>query len=170
MRRARADAEQGDWSPKPGTHKAIVDEGEAFESKAGDPYAKTTLRLVAPGTDDDGRTWDHLMGFRSPQQAAMSAGQLSVYGVPDEVLDNLDDVDDLGRHMAELAGLEVEVSCKSRDNGDGVWTNVNTSYPRESDVPGDTTGLGAGRFQQNELETGPAPAPAHDRFGDDPPY
>ena len=168
MRRARADAEQGDWSPKPGTHKAIVDEGDAFESKAGDPYAKTTLRLVAPGTDDDGRTWDHLLGFRTPQQAAMSAGQLSVYGIPDEALDNLDDVDDLARHMAELVGLEVEVTCKSRDNGDGVWTNVSASYPRESDVPGDTTGLDPQAKLDGDDFKPPAPPP--DRFGDDAPF
>ena len=57
MRRARRDAHEGDWAPPPGTHNAVVVEGDAFESKAGDAYAKTTLRLVAPG---DARRRPHL--------------------------------------------------------------------------------------------------------------
>ena len=48
MRRARADAEDGDWKPDPGTHDAVVVEGDAYESGAGDVYAKTVLRLVKP--------------------------------------------------------------------------------------------------------------------------
>jgi hypothetical protein len=161
MRRARQDAQEGDWSPPPGVHKAVVVEGDAFESNAGDAYAKTTLRLVAPGSDDDGRQWDHLMGFRSPQQAQMSAAQLSLYGLSDEQLDNLEDIDDLAAHMAELAGVEVEVSCKSRANGDGVWTNVTSSRGHGgSDVSAD----------QTELEVGAAgdpPRPRHDTHPDD---
>ena len=34
MKRARADAEEGDWNPGPGTHDAIVDEGDAGEKLA----------------------------------------------------------------------------------------------------------------------------------------
>lgn len=142
MRRARADAEAGEWTPKPGTHEADVVDGDAFESRGGDPYAKTRLRLVAPGDPDDGREWDHLMGFKSPQQQAISAGQLSLYGVPAEVLDNLEDVAELAAAMAELAGIRVTVSCRSRDGG-GVWTNVTGSRTGKSDVPVDQLELGA---------------------------
>ena len=162
MRRARRDAQEGGWSPEPGNHEAEVVEGDAFESKLGEPYAKTTLRLVAPGAPDDGRTWDHLMGFRTPQQAQMSAGQLSLYGLTDEQLDNLEDIYDLARHMAELAGVRVHVTCKSRDNGDGVWTNVTGSRARvpESDVPADQTGL---------FEPAAPAKPRHDTHVDDDP-
>ena len=168
MRRARRDALEGDWAPPPGEHEAVVIEGDAFESKAGDPYAKTTLALRAPGDDDDGRTWDHLMGFRTPQQAQMSAGQLSLYGIGDEALDNLDDIGDLARHMAELAGAVVHVSCKSRnpDNlDDGVWTNITGARGHGSDVPADTVGLGdpvgaqVYAEQQAELGDGGDPPP-----------
>lgn len=147
MRRARADAEEGDWAPAPGTHKAIVVEGDAFESKMGDPYAKTVLRLVAPGDPNDGRTWDHLMSFRTPEAAQMSASQLSLYGLPGEVLDDLDDIGELADAMEGLAGVEVEVSCKSRENGDGVWTNVTSSRPRNGkpEVPADQLGLDVGK-------------------------
>ena len=161
MRRARRDAQEGDWAPEPGSHEAVVIEGDAFESRAGEPYAKTTLALRAPGNDDDGRTWDHLMGFRTPQQAQMSAGQLSLYGLSDEALDNLEDIDDLARHMAELAGVHVHVTCKSRDNGDGVWTNITGSRDlRESDIPADQTALDVGAAS--------VPAkPRHDTHADD---
>lgn len=138
MRRARADAEEGDWSPGPGTHDATVDSGDAFESAAGDVYAKTVLRLVKPGSDDDGRTWDHLLGFKSPQQASMSASQLALYGLSAEVLDNLEDVEDLARAMAELEDTSVTVTCKQRTAGDpssGVWTNVVGSRTGKSDIP-----------------------------------
>jgi hypothetical protein len=133
MRRAREDAEQGEWTPGPGSHDAIVVEGDAFESRAGDVYAKTTLRLVKPGHPDDGRTWDHLMGFKSPQQAAMSAAQLSLYGV--ENLDDLEGVDDLAAAMAELEGVHAQVTCKARQGGDGVWTNITGSRTGRSDIP-----------------------------------
>ena len=81
------------------------------------------------------------MGFRNPQQQAMTVGQLSVYGVSDEVLDKLEDIDDLARAMAELAGRQVEVTCKAKDRGDGVWTNVTTSRGANgsSDVQPDLT-------------------------------
>jgi hypothetical protein len=144
MRRARADAEEGGWSPAPGAHDAIVVEGDAFESKAGDVYAKTTLQLVKPGHPDDGRTWDHLMGFKSPQQAAISAGQLSLYGIDGETLDNLDDVEDLARAMGELAALHVTVSCKKKADGDGVWTNITGSRTGKSDVPADQSAFSLG--------------------------
>ena len=162
MRRARRDAEEGDWSPPPGTHKAVVTEGTAYESKAGEPWAKTTLRYL--GDPDDGRQWDHVMGFRSPQQAKMTAAQLSVYGVPDEVLDNLEDIDDLARHMAELAGIEIEVTCKSRnpnDPSDGVWTNITSSrgHRRDNgDVPADREGLATGAVPRSGV------------YDDDPPF
>lgn len=180
MRRARRDAQEGDWAPPPGTHTAIVVEGDAFESKAGDVYAKTTLRLVAPGEDGDGRTWDHLMGFRSPQQAAMSAGQLSVYGLSDEQLDNVEDADDLAGHMGELVGITVEVSCKSRnpdDPSDGVWTNVTSSRGHgNGDVPPDTSDwLTPAKPEQEQAEFGdagaaPPPRSAAKHDADDVPY
>ena len=66
IKRARQDAMQGDWTPKPGTHTAVVVEGEAFESKSGEPWAKTRLQLATPGDPDQGRHWDHMMGFRTP--------------------------------------------------------------------------------------------------------
>lgn len=144
MRRARADAQEGDWSPEPGHHEAIVVEGDAFQSQAGDVYAKTVLRLVEPSSPDDGRTWDHLMGFKSPQQAAMSAGQLSLYGLTGEQLDELDDVDELAAAMAELAGVHVSVTCKPRSGGDGVWTNVTGSRTGKSDIPTDQAAFSLG--------------------------
>lgn len=144
MRRARHAAEASDWNPGPGTHEAIVVEGDAFESKAGDEYAKTTLRLVRPGDPDDGRTWDHLMGFGSDQQAAINAGQLAMYGIENDVLDNLDDVEDLARHMAELEGLHVTVSCKPRRDGDGVWTSIIGSRTGKSDIPEDQASFSLG--------------------------
>lgn len=145
MRRARRDAQEGNWSPEPGHHTAVVVEGDAFESNAGDAYAKTTLRLVKPGHPDDGKTWDHLMGFKSPQQASMSAEQLGLYGVPAATLDTLEEIDDLAAAMAELAGVEVKVSCKSRQSGDGVWTNVTGSRTNGvADVPADQLGLDVG--------------------------
>ena len=91
-------------------HKAVVVEGDAFISRAGAAYAKTRLEARDPGDPDRGEQWDHLMGFGSPQQQAINAGQLSVYGLSDEAIDNLDDVDDLAREMNELVGTEVEVS------------------------------------------------------------
>lgn len=144
MRRARSDAEEGDWAPTPGTHDAIVVEGDAFESAAGDVYAKTTLRLVESSSPDNGRTWDHLMGFKSPQQASMSAGQLSLYGLDGDTLDNLDDVDDLARAMGELEGVHVTVSCKAKRDGDGVWTNITGSRTGKSDVPADQAAFSLG--------------------------
>jgi hypothetical protein len=147
MRRARADAEQGEWNPGPGTHEAIVVEGTAYESKAGEPWAKTTLRYVKAGHPDEGREWAHLMGFRSPQQAAMSAGQLALYGIPGEVLDDLDEVDDLDAHMQELEGLHVTVTCKLRtadDPSSGVWTNIIGSRTGKSDVPADQASFALG--------------------------
>jgi len=174
LRRARRDAAEGDWSPPPGTHNAIVVEGDAFESRAGDVYAKTRLRYVAPGEPDDGREWDHLLGFRSPQQAQMNVAQLSVYGLSDEQIDSVDDADDLARHMAELAGVEVEVSCKSRDSGDGVWTSVNFSRGHgNGDIPADTSGLArepdqAGLFEAPPPPHKPASAAQHD--ADDIPF
>jgi len=158
MRRARADAEQGDWHPKPGTHESIVDSGDAFESAAGDVYAKTTLRLVKAGDDDDGRAWDHLMGFKSPQQASMSASQLALYGLSGEVLDNLDDVDDLAAAMAELEGVSVTVTCKARAQGDGVWTNITGSRSGKSDIPTEQAAFSLGDARGN----GPASAIAGD--------
>jgi len=159
MRKARADAEQGDWSPGQGTHDAIVVEGTAYESKAGEPWAKTTLRYVKAGHPDDGREWTHLMGFRSPQQAAMSAGQLALYGIPGEVLDNLDDVDDLDGHMAELEGVHVTVACKLRTAGDpdsGVWTNIIGARTGKSDIPTEQGAFSLGDDRAN----GPAPRSA----------
>lgn len=150
IRRARADAEEGDWSPGPGTHDAIVDSGDAFESQSGDVYAKTTLRLVKPGSDDDQKCWDHLMGFKSPQQASMSVSQLALYGLSVEVLDNLEDVEDLARAMAELEGTSVTVTCKSRAGGDGVWTNVIGSRTGKSDVP-----VEQGAFTLGDARNGP---------------
>lgn len=162
MRRARADAEEGDWSPGPGTHDAIVDDADAFESNAGDVYAKTVLRYVKAGHPDDGRTWDHLMGFKTPQSAQMSAGQLALYGLTGEQLDNLDDVDDLARAMEGLEGTFVTVSCKLRTAGDpssGVWTNIIGSRvrgPGASDVPTDQTAFALG----DDRKGAPAPASA----------
>ena len=44
MRRARADAEEGDWTPAPGTHDAIVDDGRVrVQQRDRHAYAKTTL-------------------------------------------------------------------------------------------------------------------------------
>ena len=148
MQRARKAAEEGDWSPEPGNHDAVVVEGDAFESKAGDVYAKTRLELRTPGHPDAGKHWDHLMGFRTPQQQEMSVSQLSTYGLTDEEIDNLEDVDDLARSMAELVGTEVEVSCKARDNGDGVWTNIQGAQSARAlvpEVPADAGGLGSPR-------------------------
>jgi hypothetical protein len=159
MRRARADAQEGDWAPAPGTHDAIVVEGDAFESSAGDAYAKTTLRLVKPGHPDDGRSWDHLMGFKSPQQASMSAGQLSLYGISGEVMDELEDVDELAAAMAELEGVHVTVTCKARAQGDGVWTNITGSRTGKSDIP-----VEQGAFA---LGDGPAPPRSAIAGGDD---
>lgn len=153
MRRARADAQEGDWSPEPGHHEAIVVEGDAFQSQAGDVYAKTVLRLVEPSSPDDGRTWDHLMGFKSPQQASMSVSQLALYGLSVEVLDNLEDVEDLARAMAELEGTSVTVTCKSRAGGDGVWTNVIGSRTGKSDIP-----VEQGSFTLGDARNGPRSA------------
>jgi hypothetical protein len=162
MRRARTDAQDGDWSPGPGAHDAIVTTGDAFESAAGDVYAKTTLRLVKPGHPDDGRTWDHLMGFKSPQQASMSAGQLALYGLDGPTLDNLDDVEDLARAMGELEGLHVTVSCKAKRDGGGVWTNITGSRTGKSDVPDDQAAFSLGdNHKQNQ--------PASAILGDDEP-
>lgn len=140
MKRAREGAEEGDWSPKPGTHEALVVDGDAFEAASGVTYAKTRLRLVKSGHPDDGREWDHLMGLPddNPRQAAMSVSQLSLYGIDGDAFDAMDDVDDLAAAMAELEGVTVTVTCKSRQTGDGVWTNVQGSRnPRKSDVPAD---------------------------------
>ena len=129
---------------------------------------------MAPGEPDDGRKWDHLLGFRTPQQAQMNVAQLSVYGLDDEQIDDVEDADDLARHMAELAGVEVEVSCKSRDSGDGVWTSVNFSRGHgNGDVPADTTGLArepdqGGLFAAPPAEHKPASAARHD--ADDIPF
>lgn len=124
MRRARQDAVEGDWAPNPGTHQALVVEGDAFESRAGAVYAKTRLELRTPGHPDVGKHWDHLMSFATPEAQRMSVVQLGMYGFAEDEIDGLEDVEDLARHMAELVGTEVEVTCKAREGGDGVWTNL----------------------------------------------
>jgi hypothetical protein len=159
IRRARQDAVDGDWNPGAGTHDAVVVEADAFESNSGDAYAKAVLRWVKPGHDDDGRTWDHLMGFKSPTQAQISVGQLAMYGLTAEQLDDLDDIEDLARHMEGLAGTNVTVSCKLRTAGDpssGVWTNVIGSRTGKSDIPDDQAAFALG----DERRNGPAPKSA----------
>jgi hypothetical protein len=84
------------------------------------------------------------MGFKSPQQASMSAGQLALYGLDGPTLDNLDDVEDLAAAMGELEGLHVTVSCKAKRDGDGVWTNITGSRTGKSDVPADQAAFSLG--------------------------
>lgn len=164
MRRARTDAQDGDWSPGPGAHDAIVTTGDAFEAQSGVTYAKTRLQLVKPGSPDDGRQWDHLMGFPedNPRQQSMSAGQLALYGLDGPTLDNLDDVDDLARAMSELEGVHVTVSCKAKRDGGGVWTNITGSRTGKSDVPDDQAAFSLG---DNRKQNQPASA----ILGDDEP-
>jgi hypothetical protein len=145
MNRAADEAQQGDWSPRPGNHTALVIEGDAFESNDGRNFAKTRLQLTTEGDPDVGKHWDHLMGLNSSQQRAINFGQLTVYGIDEADIRACDDIDDLARHCAELAGTEVELNCKPADRG-GVWTNVTFSRSQQrmnGDVPADTTGLGA---------------------------
>lgn len=134
MWRQGGEEEQGDWHPPVGTHDAIVVEASAFESAAGDGYAKTVLALSAPGTADDGRQWDHLMGFKTPRGAGLSRSQLALYGV--DTTGDLENIEELDAKMAKLPGTRVTVTCKARD-GDGVWTNITGSRSARSDVPVD---------------------------------
>ena len=100
------------------------------------------------------------MGFGSSQQSAITVGQLGVLGLSGEDIDGCEDVDDLAMHMGELVGTEVEVTCKARDTGGGVWTTVNfarTQQRMNGDVPPDKAGLDGSDFK-------PAPVP-----DDDPP-
>ena len=158
MRRAYEDSRDVDWAPEPGTHNAVVVEGDAFEARSGVSYAKVRLELADAESPDRGKHWDSLMGFGSPQQSAITAGQLGVLGLSKDEITGSADIDELAGHMSELVGTEVEVTCKARDTGGGVWTTVNfarTQQRMNGDVPADRT----------DLE--PAPAPADD---DPPPF
>ena len=89
----------------------------------------------------------------------MSAGQLSLYGLTGEVLDNLDDVDDLARAMAELEGVHVQVTCKlaRRQPATACGRTSSESRTGKSDVPVDQSA-----FSLGDGNGTPAPAPVAD--------
>jgi hypothetical protein len=166
MARALDEAEERDWNPGAGTHDAIVDEADAFVSKAGDDIAKVMLRLVKPGSPDDGKTWAHIMTFK-PTTANMSESQLALYGVPSPR--SFDELEDFAAAMAELEGLHVTVTCKWRSAGnpaDGVWTNITGSRTGESDVPADQAAFSLG---DSRKDAQPARGP-YDTGDDDIPF
>ena len=115
------------------------------------------------------------MGFKSPQQAAMSVQQLSLYGVSNAAMDNMGDVEDLAIAMGELIGIHVTATCKAKADGNGVWTNITGSRnPRGSDIP-DANGRRAGFEQRSmslgdERKGGPASAISGDVDDGDLPY
>ena len=177
MRHARRAAQEGDWAPAPGPHRARVVETDVRPTRAGETVVGIELELLDDGPDK-GKRWEHPVFFTSEKAREMAAQTLGTYGIPGDDWDACADEDDLARALdTHVHGREVEVTVKPRDDGNGVWTNITSSRGKSNgDVPADTTGLfdagapakpAGDTLEEKDWLT--PPAPARD-FGDDPPY
>ena len=157
MRRARQAAQEGDWAPDPGPHRAVVVATDTRTSRMGDAIVGIELELrdPAPGKDN-GRRWEHPVFFTSERAREMAFETLSTYGITADAWDACEDPDDLARAVDDLIGTEVEVTVKPKDDGNGVWTNISLSRGQvEPDVPADQAGLDFGNGAGGQ----PAPKP-----------
>lgn len=152
MRRGLSDYRQGEWAPDPGDHTAVVVDAELRFSKAGDPIGALTLELL--GANEAGQRWDQVLFWTSERAVAMAVEQLSIYGVPDHAIEQVETDADLARLLDGLVGVEVDVSCTAKTDGDGVWTRAYASR---------RNGVG-------EVPAEPPPQPSADPDDDDIPF
>ena len=137
--------------PPAGQYTAKVDEASAFESKAGDEYAKVILEITEG--DHQGARFQHFMGFKNEIAKQINGEALATYGVDWTKVTDLTDLD-LQLDGIVKAGTVAEVTVSYKDGYIQIKVH-NSRTTGQSDIP--TNGSG--------FETAAASA-----FGDDTPF
>lgn len=127
--------------PPKGQYKARLAEASAFESKAGDEYAKVILEITEG--DLAGARFQHFMGFKNEIAKQINGEALASYGVNWTEVNELSDLDDQLDALVKMGTTaEVGVSYKdgysqikvhgSRTNGQSELTPQTEEQPAPS--------------------------------------